>query len=85
MKQPLGGLVFRKDPTRPGGGVFVARDTTNEAVDKHLPQGTIINERTEGETLASSHEAATANWALDGAAPQPPHPHPQHQYHRSPT
>ena len=78
VKQPLGGLRFHKDPTRPGGGVFVARDTTNEAVDKHLPQGTIINE---GETLASSHEAQRPNapaWSLDGAAASPHALHPQH-------
>ena len=36
--------------------MFIARDTTNEAVDKHLPQGTIVNEeaeRMDAQSLAS--------------------------------
>ncbi|GJE90761.1 GAL4 and fungal-specific transcription factor domain-containing protein [Phanerochaete sordida] len=41
VNPPLGGLVFRKDPTRPGGGVFVAR--TPQDI-KHLPAGTIVHE-----------------------------------------
>ena len=49
VKQPLRGLQFKKDPTRPGGGVFVARDTTGSAVDKNLPEGTIVNEEQERE------------------------------------
>lgn len=84
VKQPLGGLVFRKDPTRPGGGVFIARDTTNEAVDKHLPQGTIINERSaEGEALASSYDYQRPNamaWTLEGTSSQQ---HQQQQQHHS--
>ena len=46
------GLQYHKDPSRPGGGVFIARGTTNEAVDKHLPEGTIINEEQEREDHA---------------------------------
>ena len=48
--------------------MFVARDTTNEAVDKNLPQGTIINERAEGEVHAHSYEMQRPNavaWTLD--------------------
>lgn len=53
VKPPLA-LQYKKDPTRPGGGVFIARGTTNEAVDKHLPQGTIINEEQERAWCLSS-------------------------------
>ncbi|KIP12269.1 hypothetical protein PHLGIDRAFT_82021 [Phlebiopsis gigantea 11061_1 CR5-6] len=67
VKQPLGGLLFRKDPTRPGGGVFIACDTTNEAVDKHLPQGTIINEHAQDGAAVSPH-----------ALPPPQQPQRQH-------
>ncbi|KAL6305297.1 fungal-specific transcription factor domain-containing protein [Sparassis latifolia] len=40
-KPPLGGLVFQKDPSRPGGGVFVAHGK-DRRVDSDVPEGTII-------------------------------------------
>ena len=46
MKQPVP-LQYKKDPARPGGGVFIVRGTTSEAVDKNIPHGTIINEEQE--------------------------------------
>ena len=82
VKQPLGGLVFRKDPTRPGGGVFIAR-VTNEDVDKHLPQGTIIKEGTEGEAYAPSLQSvqtsdhAAHHWSLASSGQQQHHQHQQ--------
>ncbi|KZT71287.1 hypothetical protein DAEQUDRAFT_123587 [Daedalea quercina L-15889] len=37
-------LIFKKDPSRPGGGVFVAHSKPKEGeVDEHLPEGTIIS------------------------------------------
>ncbi|OBZ69223.1 Acetamidase regulatory protein [Grifola frondosa] len=43
-KPPLGGLVFKSDPSRPGGGVFVAQGKVREGqLDKALPEGTIIS------------------------------------------
>ncbi len=43
VKAPLSNLVFRKDNSRPGGGVFIAHDTPKETFDKHLPAGTVIH------------------------------------------
>jgi hypothetical protein len=75
--------VFRKDPTRPGGGVFVARDTTGE-MDKNIPEGTIINERAEGETHVFSCEMLqrpnAVAWTLDAASS----PEQQHQHQHPP-
>ncbi|THG98686.1 hypothetical protein EW026_g3531 [Hermanssonia centrifuga] len=64
VKPPLGGLQFRKDPSRPGGGVFVApRHTTNEGVDRNLPQGTIINEDPQAAAQrSSSHGGQMVNY-----------------------
>ena len=47
VKPPLGGLQFKKDPTRPGGGVFIAHGSIPDNLDKNLPAGTIINEEAE--------------------------------------
>lgn len=40
-KPPLS-LEYRKDPTRPGGGVFIAQPRTREEDVKDIPPGTII-------------------------------------------
>lgn len=40
-RQPLGGLEYKKDSSRPGGGVFVAHGEARKA-DYGLPKGTII-------------------------------------------
>ncbi|TFY67038.1 hypothetical protein EVJ58_g1874 [Rhodofomes roseus] len=56
-KPPLtNSLVFKKDPSRPGGGVFVAHTKPKEGeVDEHLPEGTIISgDATEGEMPADA-------------------------------
>ncbi|KAL4254047.1 hypothetical protein ABKN59_002483 [Abortiporus biennis] len=42
VKPPLGGLVFKKDPTRPGGGIFIAVEKPNEELVKDLPEGVIM-------------------------------------------
>ncbi|KAI0082837.1 hypothetical protein K474DRAFT_1655018 [Panus rudis PR-1116 ss-1] len=59
-KPPTGGLTFTKDPSRPGGGVFVAREKPSEELVRELPEGTII---TEGEARAAaiSHVRTTNN------------------------
>lgn len=44
VKPPTEGLTFRKDPTRPGGGVFVAHEKPNEEVVRDLPEGLIVQE-----------------------------------------
>ncbi|KAG6335854.1 hypothetical protein ID866_3244 [Astraeus odoratus] len=40
-RQPVSGLEYKKDPSRPGGGVFVAHGEARKA-DYGLPEGTII-------------------------------------------
>ena len=54
VKPPLANLVFRKDNTRPGGGIFIAHDTPKEAVDKNLPEGTIIHTQSDCECILAS-------------------------------
>lgn len=44
-KETVSGLVFRADPTKPGGGVYVS--TSRDLILKDLPKGTIILEETE--------------------------------------
>ena len=88
-KQPLGGLVFLKDPTRPGGGVFIARDSANQEEFKHL-EGIVIHEGSEGETLASSYDSQRPNamaWTPEGqSSPQSPQQHTHaHQAQSNPS
>ena len=49
---PLGGLEYEKDPSRPGGGVFVAHGKTRGSY-KDVPPETVISsgsdEEEEGE------------------------------------
>ena len=56
-KPPLtDSLVFKKDPSRPGGGVFVAHTKPKDGeVDETLPEGTIISgDGNEGEAPADA-------------------------------
>ncbi|KAH0830630.1 hypothetical protein J3R83DRAFT_2085 [Lanmaoa asiatica] len=41
-KRPLGGLEYKKDPSRPGGGIFVAHGEARQGDYEGIPQGTII-------------------------------------------
>lgn len=41
-KQPVGVLDYKPDPTRPGGGVFVAHGKGGTARYKDLPAGTVV-------------------------------------------
>jgi hypothetical protein len=41
-KQPLGGLEYKKDHSRPGGGVFIAHGEARKGDYEGLPQGTVI-------------------------------------------
>ncbi|TFK42308.1 fungal-specific transcription factor domain-containing protein [Crucibulum laeve] len=54
-KQPPIGLDYKKDPTRPGGGVFIAQEKGQDFKD--LPVGTVIsgssNDTSEGEGASS--------------------------------
>ncbi|EMD38452.1 hypothetical protein CERSUDRAFT_82708 [Gelatoporia subvermispora B] len=73
QQPPLGGLVFQKDPSRPGGGVFVAYGkATAEGVDKDLPEGTIISSPNE------EVEAGGSQQRQDRQPQQPQHQQPQH-------
>ena len=67
-KPPLtDSLVFTKDPSRPGGGVFVAHTRPKDGeVDENLPEGTIISgDGNEGEApaaaVAGSDQAITSS------------------------
>ncbi|KAI0695709.1 fungal-specific transcription factor domain-containing protein [Cytidiella melzeri] len=57
VKAPLSNLVFRKDHSRPGGGVFIAHDAPKEAVDKNLPEGLIIHVAPEAAMQHQAHDA----------------------------
>ncbi|KAL4266176.1 Carbohydrate Metabolism and Transport Regulator [Pleurotus pulmonarius] len=50
-KKVLGGLNFKKDPSRPGGGVFVAQGDAREDL-KDLPAGTVISTSSDEESEA---------------------------------
>ncbi|THU82611.1 hypothetical protein K435DRAFT_823172 [Dendrothele bispora CBS 962.96] len=58
VKQPLGGLDYRPDPTRPGKGVFIARGQAKEGIYQDLPVGTIVqsgsDDEYEGEAAAQT-------------------------------
>jgi hypothetical protein len=60
-KQPLGGLDYRPDPSRPGGGVFVARGQAKGRYGD-VPAGTIASddEESEGEAAATATPASSA-------------------------
>ncbi|KAG9318550.1 hypothetical protein JVU11DRAFT_642 [Chiua virens] len=50
-KRPLQGLEYKKDPSRPGGGVFVAHGEARQGDYEGIPQGTVItssDEESEG-------------------------------------
>ncbi|KAK7693747.1 hypothetical protein QCA50_003319 [Cerrena zonata] len=51
-KPATGSLVFTKDPSRPGGGVFVARERPSDDLVRELPEGTIISAT--GETITAA-------------------------------
>lgn len=61
-KQPLGGLAYKKDPSRPGGGIFVAHGEARQGDFKDLPAGVVINssdEESEGEASAPAMSSST--------------------------
>ncbi|KAH8106811.1 fungal-specific transcription factor domain-containing protein [Cristinia sonorae] len=63
VKPPTEGLTFRKDPSRPGGGVFIANEQPKEEVVRDLPEGLIIHDsQPEGESdMNSSSQSRTEN------------------------
>ncbi|KAF7778524.1 transcriptional regulator family: Fungal Specific TF [Agaricus bisporus var. burnettii] len=56
-------LEYRKDPTRPGGGVFIAQPRTREEDVKDIPPGTII-------ASGADHEGSSSTASNPGHAPQ---------------
>ena len=44
--------MFTKDPSRPGGGVFVAREKPSDDLVRELPEGTIVSAT--GETITAA-------------------------------
>lgn len=41
-KRQLSGLEYKKDPSRPGGGVFIAHGEAREGNYEGIPQGQVI-------------------------------------------
>ena len=70
VKAPLANLVFRKDNSRPGGGVFIAHDTPKDAVDKNIPEGTIIHAPPPGTCASVSPKERASDSYRPAAAPQ---------------
>lgn len=57
-KRPLRGLEYKKDPSRPGGGVFIAHGEARQGDYEEIPQATIItstNEETDGKHIVLCH------------------------------
>lgn len=59
VKQPLG-LEYKKDPTRPGGGVFVARGEAKKRDEdlKDVPEGVVIRGSSDDELEAQGISSA---------------------------
>lgn len=57
-KQPLGGLEYKKDLSRPGGGVFIAHGEARQGDYEGVPQGTVItssDEESDGKNVVACH------------------------------
>lgn len=58
-------MDYKKDPSRPGGGVFIAHGEARDRDYKDLPAGTIINsssdEESEGEATTTVHASTTTH------------------------
>lgn len=65
------GLKYKRDPSRPGGGVFVASGKSKDGDYSNIPEGVIIvnsdEESTEGEEQAA--EVSTVQSTNDSASP----------------
>ncbi|KAI0810881.1 fungal-specific transcription factor domain-containing protein [Irpex lacteus] len=75
VKAPLSNLVFRKDNSRPGGGVFIAHDTPKETFDKHLPAGTVIHAaeaQQQQDAQMAYDQSFNANANMNPSLPLPP-------------
>lgn len=73
---PLGGLLYKNDSNRPGGGVFIARGTTKGAYPEAAP-GVIINSHSddedEGEVMSLLSKEDRLMRDADGALPAGAH------------
>lgn len=61
-KRPLGGLEYKKDPSRAGGGVFIAHGEARQGDYEGVPQGTIItssDEESDGKDVVLSQVLMT--------------------------
>lgn len=100
VKTPVSGLDYKKDPTRPGGGVFVATgQAAREGDFNGVPAGVVISSESEpnlGEggqatAVSSSSVSATtlndrdrASLLLTSSSFAPPLPHDAQQQNTSP-
>lgn len=57
-------LDYRKDPTRPGGGVFVAHGSTNKRDLRDLPEGLVINASSDDDAAGSEDGKPTLETSL---------------------
>ncbi|KII88298.1 hypothetical protein PLICRDRAFT_175901 [Plicaturopsis crispa FD-325 SS-3] len=59
--QPLRGLTYEKDPSRPGSGVFIAHGKPQEGeYDRNIAPGTVINSPSEDESVRRPAVPASA-------------------------
>lgn len=67
-KRPLGGLEYKKDPSRPGGGVFVARGDGCQGDYEGITQGIIVtssDEESDGKAFCHIHDSASSLYRPD--------------------
>ena len=68
------GLKYRPDPTRPGGGVFVAHGKSKREDFRDLPAGTVVlsqgvsDEENEGEELEAAAEVSSSSAAAPASS-----------------
>ncbi|TDL27420.1 hypothetical protein BD410DRAFT_714522 [Rickenella mellea] len=72
VKRPLGGLIYKKDLSRPGGGFFVAKGQAKKMGDySNMPAGVVVtasgSEDSEGEEQPA--EASSSRPTNDAAVP----------------
>ncbi|KAJ7582943.1 fungal-specific transcription factor domain-containing protein [Mycena floridula] len=87
-KQPLDGLDYQKDPSRPGGGIFVAHGKARESDFDDLPEGTVIkasDEDSEMESRTERNRAQLRSSMASSSAFAPPLPNEQSGSSSSPS
>lgn len=64
----LGGLEYKKDPSRPGGGVFIAHGDARQGDYEGIPQGSIItssDEESDGKDVILFHIHTDSHDSID--------------------